>query len=159
MEWILPCNPKKYRIKDALSEQQIIDWRQTNNTKNIQIGDIVYIYLSAPVSAIAYKGAVLKAGKKEPTLDDSGYSIPPGFAISGTCMEIAAFRAYTVDGLDYGSLKENGLTSSLQCPVTVKKQLSDYLHTCDKRQINSDQMTGKRPKECLVPFPIKVDEN
>lgn len=157
-EWILPCNPKYYRVSDAFKEQKIIDWRQTNNTKNIQDGDVVYIYLSSPNSSIVYKGAVLKAGKAENTLDDSVYSIPPGSATSGPCMEIALFRVYELDGLDINTLKANGLTSNLQCPVSVKKELSNYLHACDKLQKTSDRLVGEPAEECLVPFPIRIDE-
>ena len=110
-EWILPCNPKMYRIGDALREQKIIDWRKTRNLKSVQDGDVVYIYLSAPFSQIAYKGAVLKAEKPENTLDDSVYTIPPGNATPGPCMEIAVFRVYEYGGLDINTLKANGLTS------------------------------------------------
>lgn len=157
-EWILPCNPKYYRLADALKEQKIIDWRQTNNVKNIQAGDVVYIYLSSPVSAIVYKGAVLKAGKPENTLDDSVYSIPPGNATQGSCMEIAVFRVYGIDGLDINTLKANGLTSNLQCPVSVNKDLSNYLHACDKLQGKAGSCKEDVSTECLIPFPISIDE-
>ena len=54
-EWIIPCNPKMYKVDEAFENLKIVDWRRTNNTKNIEDGDIVYIYVSTPVSQIAYK--------------------------------------------------------------------------------------------------------
>jgi hypothetical protein len=73
-------------------------------------------------------------------------------------MEIALFRAYELDGLDINSLKENGLTSNLQCPVTVKEELSNYLHCFDKLQRNTDRFLGEIPDVCLYPFPLSINE-
>ena len=157
-EWIIPCNPKLYKVDEAFENLKIVDWRRTNNTKNIEDGDIVYIYVSTPVSQIAYKGAVLKAFKPNCTIDDSAYSIPPGQISDGECMEIALFRAYEMDGLDINTLKENGLTSNLQCAVRVTPQLANYLHYCDNIQRNVDRFMGDIPNVCLVPFPISIKE-
>lgn len=157
-EWIIPWNPKMYKADEAFRDLKIVDWRKTNNTKNIEDGDIVYLYESMPVSQIVYKGAVLKAYKPNCTIDDSAYSIPPGQISVGTCMEIALFRAYEMDGLDINTLKENGLTSNLQCAVRVTPELANYLHACDKIQRNGDRFMGDIPAVCLVPFPIPINE-
>ncbi len=158
-EWIFPCSPKFYRLKEALSDLKILDWRRTNNTKNIKAGDLVYIYVSSPVCKIAYKGAVLKAYKEENTIDDSLYTIPPGSGTHDDVMELAVFRAYNIDGLDIKSLKANGLTSNLQCAITVKPDVANYLHACDKMQREADEVSGERPAECLHPFPLTINED
>lgn len=56
-EWIVPANPKYYDIDDEFNESNIILWKQSNN---IKIGNIVYIYIASPVSAIQYKCQVLE---------------------------------------------------------------------------------------------------
>ena len=48
--WIIPANPRTYKLDDALRDLNgIIDWRQYNN---FEIGDIVFIYCSKPISQI-----------------------------------------------------------------------------------------------------------
>ena len=54
-EWITPCNPTKYDIDSELPVSGEIYWRQN---ANYNVGDIVYIYLSAGISAIRYKTQV-----------------------------------------------------------------------------------------------------
>lgn len=51
-QWIIPANPNRYRLEDVLRELPHVDWRQHYN---IQIGDIVYMYCSSPISQIKYK--------------------------------------------------------------------------------------------------------
>lgn len=48
MDWIIPCNPKYYNVKCAMTDLKIVDWKQSN--KNISAGDIVYIYVGSPIS-------------------------------------------------------------------------------------------------------------
>ena len=50
-EWIIPANPKYYDIIHAFDETDVIDWKQGSGIKT---GDMVYIYVAAPVSAILY---------------------------------------------------------------------------------------------------------
>ncbi|HBO39037.1 MAG TPA: MmcQ protein, partial [Pasteurellaceae bacterium] len=56
-EWVVPANPKYYDIEAEFNENDIIHWKQSNN---ILVDDIVYIYVTAPCSAIRYKCRVLE---------------------------------------------------------------------------------------------------
>ncbi len=56
-EWIVPANPKYYDIEFAFQQSSVIQWKQSSD---IQIGDIVYIYVGAPISALLYKCVVRK---------------------------------------------------------------------------------------------------
>lgn len=58
-EWLIPANPKYYDVVQAFKESSIIDWKQGNG---IKVGDTVYMYLAAPISAILYKCIVLETG-------------------------------------------------------------------------------------------------
>jgi len=52
--WIVPANPKYYDIEAAINEnaEHTFIWKQSNH---IAVGDTVYLYIAAPVSAIRYK--------------------------------------------------------------------------------------------------------
>ena len=50
--WIAPANPKYYNLEKAFSESETILWKQSSH---VSVGDLVYLYIAAPVSAIRYK--------------------------------------------------------------------------------------------------------
>ncbi len=56
-EWIIPANPKYYDIEHAFDNEKEINWKQGNG---IKVGDTVFMYVAAPVSAIMYKCTVLE---------------------------------------------------------------------------------------------------
>ena len=70
--WIIPANPQRYKLADAIRELNgIIDWRQHNK---FEIGDIVYIYCSRPISKIVYKMEVIATDiTREYTIADQQY--------------------------------------------------------------------------------------
>ena len=49
-KWIIPSNPKQYDAIGAFSKLPELSW--TQNLKHIEVGDFVYIYVSAPISTI-----------------------------------------------------------------------------------------------------------
>ena len=159
-EWIIPCNTDYYDIDNALIALKIIDWKQPVQMNNANVGDIVYMYCkpSGKTGNILYKGAILEVNKNENIIDDSDYYSDNSF-VDGPFCSLAMFRVYELgDDLSYAKLKEAGLKSRLQGPVIVKGELADYLHSCDERQRQLDRFEGSIPDECLVPFPISVNE-
>ena len=56
-EWIVPSNPGHYDIVRAFDGTDAINWKQG---RGIKVGDTVFIYAGAPVSAILYKTTVLE---------------------------------------------------------------------------------------------------
>lgn len=56
--WLIPSNPKYYDIIAAFEAEEIIDWKQGND--NIREGDIVFMYVGAPYSAILYRCEVVE---------------------------------------------------------------------------------------------------
>ena len=48
-EWIIPANPKYYDIVGAFEQNSEITWKQSSN---VRPGDILYMYVAAPYSAI-----------------------------------------------------------------------------------------------------------
>lgn len=56
-EWIIPANPKYYDVEHAFDKEKEINWKQGNG---IIVGDTVFMYVAAPISAIMYKCTVLE---------------------------------------------------------------------------------------------------
>ncbi|MBR3311177.1 MAG: MmcQ/YjbR family DNA-binding protein [Solobacterium sp.] len=50
-EWIIPANPKYYDVVNAFNDTDTILWKQSSN---IHPGDIVYLYVAAPYSAVLF---------------------------------------------------------------------------------------------------------
>ena len=56
-EWVIPANPKYYDIEHAFDNETEINWKQGNG---IKVGDTVFMYVAAPISAIMYKCTVIE---------------------------------------------------------------------------------------------------
>lgn len=154
-EWIIPCNADTYDIRGALKELKIIDWRQTKQLKNAQVGDLFYLYCKQNgQGSIWFKGAILKVNKTEGFIDDSKFSFIPDSYSEEPCIEIAMFREYGItELLTYTKLKEAGLKSKLQGATGVNESLAYYLHKCDDEQRYIDEYAGVK-ETCLSRFPI-----
>lgn len=50
--WLIPAHPKYYDIVSGFREQAVHSWKQS---AAVHAGDMVYIYVGAPVSAILYR--------------------------------------------------------------------------------------------------------
>lgn len=50
--WLIPANPKYYDVEAAFDENEVIDWKQSSS---VHVGDIVYMYVASPCSAIRFK--------------------------------------------------------------------------------------------------------
>ena len=51
-EWIVPSNTKFFDVIAAFEAEEEIDWKQSSD---VHVGDTVYLYVGAPVSAILYR--------------------------------------------------------------------------------------------------------
>lgn len=117
-EWIIPCNLKYYDVKGAFSKFKAIDWKQS--AKNICVGDIVYIYVGKPISAIKYKCRVNKANLSKVEIDDSEFVINgENYENYGNHMELELIREYADTELTLDMLVENGLKGNIQGPRRV----------------------------------------
>lgn len=41
--WAVSSNIKEYNVREAFKKLSVIDWKQSNNIKSAQAGDIVFI--------------------------------------------------------------------------------------------------------------------
>ena len=72
-KWIVPCNLKYFDIRKHFETNNIVVWR---NSFTIKAGDWVYIYLSAPVSAIKYRCRVITDIVTDEIINENQYAIP-----------------------------------------------------------------------------------
>ena len=125
-EWIIQCNLREYDVAGAFNKLHRLDWKQSTN---IEKGDVVYIYNSAPESAIRYKCLVNRVEMEEPDIDDSEF-VKDGknFESYGRYMELELLEKYNTSELSREKLQANGLRS-IQGPSRVTEELSSYLVT------------------------------
>lgn len=134
-EWIIPCNPGVYDVIGAFNALDMIDWKQSTN---IEVDDIVYIYVAKPVGAIRFKCVVRKVNMEDSEIDDINYVIDdPEYADYGRYMQLQLVEKYDTPKLSYYQLQINGL-KTVQGPSMVPKQLSDYIFA------STETLTGQR---------------
>lgn len=123
--WIIPCNPKYYDVVGAFNKLKTLDWKQSN--KNIAVGDIVYIYVSAPTSAIKYQCKVNKVLLETIEIDDTEFMIKGDvYADYPAHMELELLKEYD-DEYTMVKLQENGMLGRLQGPRRIKGELADFI--------------------------------
>ena len=70
--WLTSCNPELYNVDEAFKNLKEVDWSQHTNVK---VGDTVYIYISKPVQAVAYKCNVIEVDKPQEDQSDKDYQL------------------------------------------------------------------------------------
>ena len=126
-EWIIPCNLKYYDVKGAFSKFKAIDWKQS--AKNICVGDIVYIYVGKPISAIKYKCRVNKTNLSKVEIDDSEFVINgENYENYGNHMELELIREYAGTELTRDMLVENGLKGNILGPRRVDVLIQESIN-------------------------------
>lgn len=144
-EWIFPYNEEgadKFRVNDALYALDRIEWVQ--KVKNIDIGDIAYLYQAAPVKAIRWKCKVTDVGRAESKIDDRAFS-GSGVVYSGPFLELERIYEYPHwEQFSLCKLKEHGYCGNMQSPSRVKSYadtLAEYIHRTDKIQQSEEELT------------------
>lgn len=121
-EWIVPANPKFYDIEAALDESEdgTFIWKQSNN---ICVGDKVYLYVAAPISAIRYK---CKAVEVDIPYDYSDENINMSKA-----MRLQLLERYDETEISFAMLKEHGVGAvrgPRSMPDGLKHKIEELYH-------------------------------
>src|SRR5690554_2266006 len=107
-EWLIISNPDYFDIVGAFQKFKEINFKQSTN---IQVGDIVYIYVSSPFKEIKYKCIASKVDMEEREIDTSIFHIDDSnYKDTGRYMSLILMEEYN-DVLLYDDLKDNGLKS------------------------------------------------
>lgn len=116
-EWIIPANPKYYDIEHAFDNEKVIDWKQSSSVK---VGDTVFMYVAAPVSAILYKCKVVEV--------DIPYDYQDKNLTITTLMKIKLLRKYDRKKFTFDRLKEEFGIYAVRGPRGVPNSLSHELN-------------------------------
>ena len=115
-EWLIPSNPKYFDIVHAFDDKKEINWKQGAGIKK---GDIVFMYVGAPVSAILYKCKVTET------------DIPYQFRREGltirSLMKIRLLKRYDPKRFTFEVLNEKYLIFAVRGPRGVPEDLSEDL--------------------------------
>jgi len=115
-EWLVPSNPRYYDIIRAFEREKEIDWKQGRGIKK---GDIVFLYVGAPVSALLYKCRVTET------------DIPFRYERDGLTitklMRIRLLKRYKPDRFPFERLKSDYGIFAVRGPRGVPETLSEDL--------------------------------
>ncbi|WP_422485418.1 HNH endonuclease [Gudongella sp. DL1XJH-153] len=134
-KWIIVCNPEYYNVVGAFNTYDNINWKQS---VDIKVGDIVYIYIGKPFSAIKYETKVVQIDLPKPTIDDKEFIIDgSNYENYGRYMELRLLRSFENDLFSYDLLKENGLRS-VQGPSRVSSELESFIKKVSSPKLKKD---------------------
>lgn len=122
LEWIVPANPKCFDLEKAFAESETILWKQSNN---IIVGDTVYLYVAAPISAIRYKCKALEV--------DIPYQYNDGKVRMSRIMKLKLLHRFSDGELDFKKLNGYGIYA-----VRGPRSVPNRLHHELKRLCNEE---------------------
>lgn len=127
--WAVSSNIKEYNVREAFKKLSVIDWKQSNNIKSAQAGDIVFIYLTAPLSAIMFKCVIQTVNKPISTIEDEEFVINgKNFVNYGRYMELKLLKSIPhSEALTLKKLNENGINGNIQGPRTLSGEALEYV--------------------------------
>jgi hypothetical protein len=145
MSWIFPCNEDYFDIDGAFENLEYLDWDIQNH--KIEIGDYVYIYVSAPVSAIRYKCVVTDLSDTK-TIDDSAYGgRPVGYSANEATLKF--LYTYTGPGIELSEMRERGINArfSMQSIIHMPEQLEEYINHIEEESALEEENTEETEEE------------
>ena len=124
--WIIPCNEKLYKHREAFANLKTIDWRQSTN---VNVDDTVFIYVGQSVGAILYKCNVIAVDINIPSDNDMDYIVGRRLLEqSGRYMRLKLIESYKEDKFKRKDLLKNGL-KTVQGPTKATDELINYLNS------------------------------
>ena len=137
MNWIFPCNTKKFNIHKASEDLEYLNWDIQN--QKIEIGDYVYLYVTDPEKAIRYKCVVTDLTDVK-TIDDSAY----GGSKIGYRANQATLRflvTYTEPGIELSDMRKMGISArfSMQSIIHMPEELEEYIEQIEEESFAEDK--------------------
>ena len=115
-EWIIPANPKFYDVISAFQKTNTITWKQSSN---VHVGDLVYLYVGSPYSAILYQCEALEV--------NIPYEYQDKNLSMSRVMKIKLLRSYPQDQYTFSKLNEYGVRS-IRGPRSMPEKLSKEMN-------------------------------
>lgn len=130
--WIVPSNPKRFRLIDCLKHSDSVYWVQH---VNFDIGDTLFIYTSAPYSKIMFEMEVVEVDLPYGDyIKDAEYWVNPSDFEAGKrnnrYCKFKFIRRIESASLHLYDLYKHGLKAAPQTPqANIPKSLLDYIES------------------------------
>ena len=128
MSWIFIASLKQFRMHDFIRDYRFVEYLQKNN---VQEGDIVYLYITAPYKRIEYKMIVEKVNiSSHDAFDDRFYSLlnkPTTLLESDKVVRLKYVGRVQTNELCYQKLREHGFNMSMQSNRLISEETAEYI--------------------------------
>lgn len=128
MNWIFIASLKRFRIHDFIRDYGFVEYLQKNK---VQVGDIVYLYVTAPYKRVEYKMVVEKMNiSSHDAFDDRAYSLlnkPTTLVESDKVVRLKYVERVQNDDLSFSKLREHGFKTTMQTNRQLNKETTEYI--------------------------------
>ena len=128
MSWIFIASLKQFRIHDFIRDYGFVEYLQKNK---VQVGDTVYLYVTAPYKRVEYKMVVERTNiSSHDAFDDRSYSLlsKPSFPLeSEKVVRLKFVDRVQTDDLCYGKLREHGFNMTMQTNRRLNEETAEYI--------------------------------
>jgi len=126
--WIVPCNIKHFDLISHFENTDTVVWKNSFSIKN---GDVVYIYVGAPISEIRYRCTVISDSVSDELLDENKYAIVKKtgnnyFSKKIKYVQLKKEVEYPDNLLPLEQLRKNGL-GQVQIQARVDRKLKLFI--------------------------------
>lgn len=137
MEWFKPTDPKLYDHYKAFEELNVVTWKV--EVKNIKVGDILYVYSTAPDKRITHKCIVEKVNvPREEEINDEKYVLSSKFDNTyeegKNYVNLRLLQKLDEEGLELKDLQAHDLRNK-QSMHRITPTLSNYLSKIGIRRL------------------------
>ncbi len=127
--WIFRANPSQFRIHDFIRNYGFVEYLQK---KNVQEGDIVYLYITAPAKRVEYKMVVEKTNiSSREAFNDTPYSLINKSTTTKDSDKVVRFlkiaKRVKNDNLCYKKLWEHGFHYTMQNDRELPDETAAYI--------------------------------
>ena len=116
-DWLIPANPHYFDLEKAFAQSDVITWKQSSR---VLVGDLIYIYMAAPVSAVLYQCRAVEV--------DIPYQYQDQNVRMNRVMKIKLLHRFSPDQLSREVLREYGVTA-VRGPRSVPNRLHWKIHS------------------------------
>ena len=128
--WIFIASLQRFRIHDFIRDFGFVEYLQKNK---VQLGDTVYLYITAPYSRVEYKMVVERVDiSSQDEFDDSSYSLRNSSTTSSPsqkAVRLAYIARVQTDELCYKKLTQHGFKASMQSNRRINDETAEYIES------------------------------
>lgn len=124
--WLVPCNVRVFDIVRHFEKKDVAFFKKN---RALSVGDIVYIYVAKPYSAVKYKGVVIKSVVSP---DDIPQEYHPSRLDINTYVEIRKVLVFPDNVFSRVDLMQNGIGQLVnqQC---ISGKTKDYFLSIEEK--------------------------